>query len=346
MKKLTKIMATTLAMCSLLTVFASAAFTDEAKIDLSNKYAVNRLVDYKIISGNPDGSFSPDKAVTRAEMAKMISVMTDGQTSKPTEVQFTDINGHWAKTYILDCVSKGIIAGKSATSFAPDEKVTGVEASKMLLMALGMDAKTAGLVGAEWATNATNYGKQFGLTNDIDENITDPLTKENAAQMISNALSSKKAVKTDSGSYSPEGKYLADEFSLKATQTNMPKYIYDEMVKQGIVSPRMWGQTNQIEEFYGIEDKVEYAHLSITPMSPGIDEVFITKVKDGKMKDVEKALEERLVYLKEQKAWYPADHDAADMAKIYKQGDYIMLFVSGAEENYSKAQTLFKSLAK
>ena len=51
-----------------------------------------------------------------------------------------------------------IIAGKSATKFAPNATVTGIEAAKMLLVTLGYNAQKAGLVGTGWAIQDQRTG--------------------------------------------------------------------------------------------------------------------------------------------------------------------------------------------
>ncbi|MFD2114401.1 S-layer homology domain-containing protein [Paenibacillus yanchengensis] len=49
---------------------------------------------------------------------------------------FADITNHWGKSVIEEFVKKGIVNGKSKTMFAPDERVTGEEFIKMLVLAL------------------------------------------------------------------------------------------------------------------------------------------------------------------------------------------------------------------
>ncbi len=49
---------------------------------------------------------------------------------------------------LISCASNHIIAGKSASTFAPNATVTGQEAAKMLLVVAGYDPAKAGLTGA------------------------------------------------------------------------------------------------------------------------------------------------------------------------------------------------------
>ena len=137
-------------------MFAGAAFTDQADIKATD--AVNMLSSLGVITGYTDGSYQPNKVVTRAEMAKMIFVVRnnkiDDSAYQSNYSKLTDISSHWAKGYIKFCESQGIIAGKGNNKFDPDSPVTGVEAAKMLLVVSGYDSAKAGLTGY-----AQVYGK-------------------------------------------------------------------------------------------------------------------------------------------------------------------------------------------
>ena len=179
-----------LAFACAFTMFAGAAFTDEA--DIQAKDAVNMLTALGVIEGDPDGSFRPDATVTRAEMAKMIFVVRnntiDDSAYENNSSKLTDINSHWAKGYIKFCESQGIIAGYGDNTFKPDATVTGVEAAKMLLVLAGYDADKAGLVGHNWSTNTLRYAGSAGLLDDVNSGLEQGLPRQYAAQMIYNTL--------------------------------------------------------------------------------------------------------------------------------------------------------------
>ena len=142
---------------------ASAAdFTDADKI--AHDDAVNTLVALKIVDGKPDGSFDPEGNVTRAEMAKMIATAMNGgneaNTGVKTNPTFTDIKGHWAESYIEYCSDMKIISGRGDGTFDPGANVTGLEATKMVLTALGYAADAYQLTGATWATRTDELARQ------------------------------------------------------------------------------------------------------------------------------------------------------------------------------------------
>ena len=191
MKNLKKILALVLAFACAFTMFAGAAFTDQADIKVDSD-VVDTLVSLGVINGYTDGSFKPNDTVTRAEMAKMIYVLRTGNSDASAYNDdystFADIKGHWARGYVKYCQSLGIIAGQSATKFAPDQTVTAQEAAKMLLVTLGYDANKAGLVGINWASKTNALADENGLLDDVNTSFTGPCPRQYAAQLIYNAI--------------------------------------------------------------------------------------------------------------------------------------------------------------
>ena len=180
-------------------MFAGAAsYSDKADIKAST--AVDMLSSLGVIQGYDDGSFKPNTTVTRAQMAKMIFTIMNGgndnanaYASLPTA--FTDLpTAAWAQGYVRYLQNTGIIAGKSATKFAPNDTVTGLEAAKMVLVAAGYNAQKAGLTGAAWAQNTMKYGQLNNLFEDVDTDLNAALPRQYAAQILYNALDMERVV--------------------------------------------------------------------------------------------------------------------------------------------------------
>ena len=193
MRNLKRVLSTIMAvamMMSLVVFSASASFSDQNKIE--NTDAVNMNVALGIINGLPDGTFNPTGNVTRAEMAKMICVALNGGKDPVlgtlTTPSYKDIKGHWAEAYIEYCTSLGIVAGMGDGTFAPNANVTGTQAAKMLLVALGFDAAKEGFNGGNWSVNINVRASQKGLYADLAINPNVALNRDSAAQMIYNAL--------------------------------------------------------------------------------------------------------------------------------------------------------------
>ncbi len=91
---------------------------------------VNKCAALGILSGMGDGSFMPDKTVTRAELAVMIVKSTSHFISYRIDenISFTDVKkGKWYYDYVMKCASVGIIFGKGDGIFAPDAYATREE---------------------------------------------------------------------------------------------------------------------------------------------------------------------------------------------------------------------------
>ena len=165
-------------------------FSDKDKI--VNKEAVQMLVELGVINGKDTGDFDPSGIVTRAEMAKMICIVLNGgkDPSLGTTVtnSYTDTVSHWASGYIEYCTQLGIVAGDGTGKFNPNATVTGSEAAKMLLVAMGYNADFEGMVGANWAVATNVLANKNGLYDGLAINVDAGLTRDNAAQMMYNAL--------------------------------------------------------------------------------------------------------------------------------------------------------------
>ena len=199
MKKLLALVLALVMTMSLVTI-SNAAFSDADKID--HKEAVEVMNALGVINGMPDGSFAPAGNVTRAEMAKMITIIMlgdiDAAAFKGTATDLTDINGHWAEGYIKYCYSQGVIAGRGDGTFAPNANVTAVEAAKMLLVAIGYNATVQGYVGSQWSINIIRDAQLSKLFADLSVTSTKVLTRDEAAQMIYNAVDADLIEKTPS----------------------------------------------------------------------------------------------------------------------------------------------------
>lgn len=179
-----------------LTMVASsvAAFAvDFPDVESTASYAqaVQELSALDVISGYDDGTFGPDKLVTRAEITKMIvdALAERSSAEASTEsTKFADVSAdHWAKGYINQGVADGFIAGMSDTEFDPDANVTYVQAQKMLVSAIGYEIYAQAQGG--WPTGYKTYAASLDITKGIS-GITDSteLTRAQVAQMIDNAM--------------------------------------------------------------------------------------------------------------------------------------------------------------
>ena len=199
MKNFRKVLALVLVVATLFsfTAMTSAAYEDADKI--SYEEAVEVLSAVGILNGyevaEDEYEFKPTQTISREEMAKMIAVLAnagdDVSTLYASANTFADVaKDRWSASYVAYCAKTGIVAGRSASTFDPTGKVTGLETAKMLLVVLGFDAEEQGYVGADWKVNVLRDAKVMGLLQGFaaDYDIDVAITREEAAQMMLNAL--------------------------------------------------------------------------------------------------------------------------------------------------------------
>lgn len=210
MKNFRKVLALVLVVATLFSFVAMTAsakeYTDTDKVSYTE--AVDVLSAIGILNGYPDGTFRPTNTIARAEMAKMVAVLANAGDDIADlyagACKFADMTGDavWAKSYVAYCNQMGIVAGRNATTFDPYGKVTGIETAKMLLCLIGFDAKAQGYVGTNWQTHVLADAKNIGLLSGFaaDYNPQKAITREEAAQMMLNALQAPMVVGTVSDS--------------------------------------------------------------------------------------------------------------------------------------------------
>jgi hypothetical protein len=99
---------------------------------------VQYLANLRVISGYPDGSFRPDRLVTRAQFAKILVGAMGWQIVSPQTGHFRDVApGSWAYGYIETAVARGAISGYPDGTFRPEAYLTRAQLAKMVSVARG-----------------------------------------------------------------------------------------------------------------------------------------------------------------------------------------------------------------
>ena len=127
-----------------------AAFTDEDDFSPQYAEAAEVLAGMKVMQGYDDGSFLPQRNITRAQVATLIyraatGDVTDSQTDiysdydKFDDVQSTD----WFAGYVNYCANGELIKGFTPDTFGPNKNVTGYQVLAMILRAWVMTRTTS-----------------------------------------------------------------------------------------------------------------------------------------------------------------------------------------------------------
>ena len=123
----------------------------------ANKAAIEALAARQIINGMGDGTFAPDKNMTRAEFAT-ITVKALGLTPKANN-SFTDVKtSDWFAPYVGTANTYGVVNGVGEGKFNPSGTITRQEAATMVARA----AKLCGMNTDYTAAAARDILAQFG----------------------------------------------------------------------------------------------------------------------------------------------------------------------------------------
>ncbi len=193
---------TMLASCFVMTATAEettapkqdVAFSDVAG-DAIYQTAVQTLNLMGVINGYPDGTFQPEKNVTRAEFTAMLmrtlGLGTQGATSAAglpfSDVSDTDTSINWAIPNINTAFAKGIINGYEDGTFRPNDNVAYEEAIKMIVCALGYVCDTT---GTPWYSDYLTQAAKLGITENTNGlgKAETPATRACIAQLLYDSL--------------------------------------------------------------------------------------------------------------------------------------------------------------
>ena len=189
MKKLLALVLALVMSMSLVTI-SNADFKDADKIDYTEAVDVMNAVG--VFVGDEKGNFNPKENLTRAQAAKIISYLLLGNKTAEGLAgsgKFTDVaKTSWAAGFVDYCAAVGVVNGVGNGQFNPNGSLTTLQFAKMLLVALGYDAKIEGFVGSDWSINVSAKANQVGLLNGLDVGANATLTREQAAKMCLNTL--------------------------------------------------------------------------------------------------------------------------------------------------------------
>ncbi len=160
--------------------------------DVTGDYedAINALVGLGIVTGYEDGTYRPDKVVTRAEMAKlMVEILGYGDLVAGAKSNFTDTQGHWADQWIAIAAGRGIVIGTGDGKFAPDRTVSYDEVLTMIVRGLGYTDNSNEIKSMTWPTNFKVKAAELGITDGVKMSAAGA-DRGGVAQALFNALDS------------------------------------------------------------------------------------------------------------------------------------------------------------
>ena len=254
MKKLLALVLALVMSMSLVTI-SNAAFKDADKID--NDEAVEVMNAIGVLVGDEKGNFNAKENLTREQAAKIISYLLLGNKTAEALVgaaKFTDVAAtRWSAGFVDYCASTGVVAGNGDGTFAPAGQLTGFQFAKMLLVALGYDAKIEGFTGTDWQINVSKVANQVGLFNGLSISGTAVLTREQATQMCLNTI------KAPLVEYSNKGGNISVNGAVIEIGASKAQYVTTTLAKEQRISDRtLTNTTTTLNGGYTVEFGEKY----------------------------------------------------------------------------------------
>ena len=183
-KVLSLVLVIAMVLSSMSFAFAST-FEDIADTDYAK--AIETLTALGVVNGYEDGTYRPEKTVTRAEMAKLlVEILGYGNLVAGSKSNFTDTQGHWADAWIALAAGKGIVIGTGEGKFTPDRTVSYDEAITMVVRALGYTDSSNELKNMTWPTNFKVKAAELDLLDGVK--LGAGADRGGVAQLLFNAL--------------------------------------------------------------------------------------------------------------------------------------------------------------
>ena len=143
------------------------------------------LRDLGILKGTDKGA-EFDKTITRAEVITTIVRALGYNDLAPVDTKFADTTAaHWASGYIAKAAALGLADGTSATTFSPDDTVSGNEVIAFVLKALGY---TQNHLTGTWPDNYLDIANEIGLLTASTKATANKVNREYTFTVLYNAL--------------------------------------------------------------------------------------------------------------------------------------------------------------
>ncbi|OGC40368.1 hypothetical protein A2438_03765 [candidate division WOR-1 bacterium RIFOXYC2_FULL_46_14] len=148
-----------------------------------------------LVQGYPDGTFKPDRSLTRAELSALLVRAKEYKVpGRPVKV-FKDVaSSHWAAGYVEIAKRTGLIKGYPDGKFRPNNRISNAEAITVVARFDGLqkkyDAKTAysDVSKKHWAAGYVNAASEAGMLSYINDTELKPeksISRAESVQMLS-----------------------------------------------------------------------------------------------------------------------------------------------------------------
>jgi hypothetical protein len=333
-----KVLSLVLVIAMILSSFSFAFAANFEDVEGDYEKAINTLVGLGVVTGYEDGTFKPERIVTRAEMAKLIvEILGYGDLVAGSKSNFADTQGHWADAWIALAAGRGIVVGDGDGNFRPDAQVSYDEAITMIVRALGYTDDCNELKGMTWPTNFKVKAADLKLTKDV-KIVGTGADRGGVAQLLFNALEANMVTVDADGNVN----YVKDGDDNKILLNALAKK------DRFVVAPKHLDEDDK--EYKGdIVDLAPYMYQDIKVFVNDDDEVvYVTKVEsEVKVGEFRKTDEdddgEVFIRIDGKNKAYKLDDK--DETPVYYNGGEVVLSETQMESGDSKVVDLHKAAA-
>lgn len=157
---------------------------------------IAQLATAGLVEGYPNGTFQPERALSRAELATLLVKSKGIEPPVITGKIFKDVpSSHWASKYIKGALDMGLVTGYPDKTFKPNNKINRTEGVVVLTRfgQLTAEAKLDSgpypdLTARYWASPLISAARSAGLLDYIGDNDFEPkreLTRAEAVEILS-----------------------------------------------------------------------------------------------------------------------------------------------------------------
>jgi hypothetical protein len=174
--------------------------------------AIQTYVAQGIVQGYEDGSFQPDRTITRAEFVALINKLFTHEVM--AEITYSDISENdWFYKDIRKAQQAGYVSGYSDGTFRANDSITRQETAVLLAKLLELPESEAAIPFADtadspdWSKGAIGAVVHAGLMNGYEGNAFRPesnFTRAEAVTVLERAVAANRVVYDTAGTFGPE----------------------------------------------------------------------------------------------------------------------------------------------
>ncbi|WP_167859365.1 S-layer homology domain-containing protein [Paenibacillus cymbidii] len=161
--------------------------------------AIVQAVGLGFVEGYPDGTFRPQREVSRSEFVTLLgrALHLEMPGSKRQPLADDSLLPEWAQPYIYAAIDKGWIVGYEDDTFRADRSITRMEMTAIIARTVGVKSATGGLAYVDadripaWGHDAAATATTVGLVQGRDDHTfapNDNSTRAEAVVLILNLL--------------------------------------------------------------------------------------------------------------------------------------------------------------